>query len=88
MSEKSDSSEDELLDDPEYLRLFGEFDTEGMAVSGPIPEGHEGPYVPSVEELVEAIQVATEARLRAVRARAKIATERAASLIDPEKGAS
>lgn len=88
MAEKTGSTEDDLLNDPEFLRLFDEFDTEGIAVSGPIPEGHDGPYVPSVEELVEAIRVGAEARVRAVRAREKIATDRAASLIDPSKGSS
>jgi hypothetical protein len=87
MSEKAASGEDDLLNDPEFLRFFQEYDTEGIAASGAIPEGHDGPYVPSVEELVQAIREGTDARLRAIRAREKIATERAPSLIEPEKGA-
>jgi len=85
MSEKSGPSEDDLLNDPEYLRVFSEFDAEGLAVSGAIPEGHEGPYVPSAEELAEAIRFDAEARVRAIRAREKIATENVSSLIDPGK---
>ena len=88
MSEQAASSEDELLNDPEFLRFFRENDTEAVAESGAIPEGHDGPYVPSAEELVQAIREGTDARLRAVRARAKIATERAGSLIEPDEGAS
>jgi hypothetical protein len=88
MSERPSSREDDLLNDPEFLRVFSEFDVEGIAASGAIPEGHDGPYVPSVEELVQAIREGTEARLRAVRAREKIATERAASLIKPDDGSS
>jgi hypothetical protein len=88
MSEKRSSREDDLLDDPEFLRVFREYDTEGIAASGAIPEGHDGPYVPSVKELVQAIREGTDARLRTVRAREKIATERAASLIEPDEGAS
>ena len=88
MSEQAASSEDELLNDPEFLRFFHENDTEAVAASGAIPEGHDGPYVPSAEELVQAIREGTDARLRAIRARAKIATERAGSLIEPDEGAS
>ena len=88
MAEKTGPSDDELLNDPEFLRLFSEHDAEGIAVSGAIPEGHDGPYVPSAEELVVAIKVATEARVRAARARERIATERATSLIDPDKDTS
>ena len=86
MTEKEPAGEDDLLNDPDFLRFFREYDTEAVAASGAIPEGHDGPYVPNTEELVEAIQLGMEARLRAVRARTKIATERAGSLIKSEKG--
>ena len=62
-------------DDVDLNRFVREFDTEGLLIAGSIPEGHEGPYEPSSEELEKAIQASLEANIRIAQARADVAIE-------------
>jgi hypothetical protein len=62
-------------DDDDLRGFISEFDTEGFFIAGPIPEGHEGPYEPSGEELEKAIQASLEANIRMARVRADLARE-------------
>jgi hypothetical protein len=69
------------LDDPEFLRFIG---SDGFPGSFAVPEGHEGPYLPSPEQFAQGVRAALEAAMRTVRARAKAVDEQLPLLFAPE----
>jgi hypothetical protein len=63
-------------------------DGAGISAFGPIPDGHEGHYQPSAEDLKKGFRVAFDASIEIASERAKIAQECVQDLFDAEAGES
>ena len=85
MSKKKAPPSPDLSKDPEFLRYLKENDREGTPAAGAIPNGHEGPYMPSKEELIEGARIAAEAVVRMAQARVKAAEEQINMLFQQEE---
>jgi hypothetical protein len=71
-------------DDPEFQRLLQEFDQTGVFTGGPMPRSDE-PYVPTAEEVVEGMMLATEGVARLAQARGQAYKEVAERVFQPEE---
>jgi hypothetical protein len=64
------------LNDPELRRLFAERESSaGILSIGVIPEGHEGLYKPTEDELREGARFVAEARARTAQAQTQLIPE-------------
>jgi hypothetical protein len=73
MSANGDSNP---LDDPELRRVFAERESSaGILSIGVIPDGHEGPYKPTENELREGARFVAEARARTAQTQVQLTIE-------------
>lgn len=71
-----DLEADWLRREPEELQtFFRQFDPAGLVAGGAIPEGHEGPYRPSPDEVIRGLRVQHESELQALQGRFGVAEE-------------
>ena len=85
MSKKKAQPSPDPSKDPEFLRFLRENNREGIPAAGAIPNGHEGPYMPSKEELIKGARSAAKAVVRMAQARAKAAEEQINMLFQQEE---
>jgi hypothetical protein len=75
MSSKKDELDSKDIQ-TELIRFIKENDKEPVAAFGDIPEGHEGPYMPSMEEFLKGARQAAKCGLELAKGRADLAEEK------------
>jgi hypothetical protein len=60
---------------PDVFRLIADAAPQPVTAFGPIPEGHEGPYNPTPDEILEGVQRANQAAAQLAEASAELVVE-------------